>query len=240
MTHETFEYEELIEEIRDFHPSFSAERLPVGAILRVLSRKLNYETGRIVELNPDAVSTYESKEDFDWGPAEEAIFESVSAPFARTLLEVAPFSHISDDISVYTADGTRVKVDQVSLSTQYPGPYQDSITFPAVVPLNSALLLTDLRKVGFTQHGWQEYLPRIEYHYVPFYDLTKEEGDVVLAPGLRSPVILDTALELAKRAGLYDLAGSLEGQYDLASEQLTFNIANVAQNVSAVGSVGLS
>jgi len=248
---------DLVDEIRDFHPKFAAEHLSVGAILRVMGRKLNYEVGRIVEIYPDVVSqpkTVYIREDgttFDLDDATTADPEAEAGvlgwdgvftlrPNPWRQVKVKPFTNLIDSVRVESLNPNApdTPVPQRTLHSQYPGPYGENIEFPALVPLNACFQLTDLRKVGFSNHGWQGFRPVLHYHAVPFYDLINVQRDVVsIAPGIRSPMILDTASELAKRAGLFDLAAALEGQYDLASEQLTLNVSNVATNATAVGIV---
>ncbi|MCY3623048.1 MAG: hypothetical protein OXH68_15235 [Gammaproteobacteria bacterium] len=244
---------DLVDEIRDFHPDFAAEHLPVGAILRVMGRKLNYEVGRIVEIYPDVVSEPKTVYilnangatfDADDGPIPrgpefelgwDGVFNNPANPWRQ--VQVKPFTNLLDSVRTPPTSpaNSDTPVPHRTLQTQYPGPYGENIEFPALVPLNACFQLTDLRKVGFSNHGWQAFRPVLHYHAVPFYDLINvQTRTVTIAPGIRSPVILDTAAELAKRKGLLDLAAALEGQYDLASEQLTLNVSNVSTNATAV------
>lgn len=257
---------DLVDEVRDFHELFAEARLSTGVILRVLNRKLNYQVGKIVEINPDIVAEAKSVHvtteggivkdrmpteddgELSWDPifgiedyAPEDRPDGYPYPNPQRQLPVDRFTNLLDSVRVASPTTARAEtpVPQRSLATQYPGPYGDNIEFPTLVPMDGCFQLTDLRKVGFGIHGWQAYSPSFYYHAVPYYDLAGmsagPEATVGIAPGVRAPVILDTASELAKRADLERLAAALEGQYDLASDQLTLNVANIASNVSQVG-----
>ena len=230
---------DLVSEIRELHPMFiDSKKFSEGQILRLLTRHLNDAVGRLTDFSPDAAAIE--------GRITEGERVAALDLDNRGRHEVAPFRTIIDSARIeVNAAGAEEKVELVAFATQYPGPYQDSITFPAMALGNAVLRFTDLRRAGFVEHGWDQFSGPIRYDYVPYFNLALGAGEggtteapgpdpeegaalIELTPGIREPVIFGSGMELAKWAGLRRLSASLESRYDLGINQVIAQASNIA------------
>ncbi|MCY3623049.1 MAG: hypothetical protein OXH68_15240 [Gammaproteobacteria bacterium] len=212
-------FDDLMEELRGFHPQFSPEAAPPVVVRRFLVRALNNAIGNAAAADPDTVS--ESAEvDF------KAVVADPSNP--RNRIEVSAFRQILGSIRVARADGHGDgdrRVEIVSLATQYPTPFARHVTFPALATRGySVFELTNPRRVegydGETWDDWDNYQEPLYYDFVPFHRTSDYRGagaEVEVPDSLQDTVLYSAAVMLAKRGGLFEYAAALEGQYGQAT-----------------------
>ena len=199
----------LVDEIRGLHPGFAREKVMPAIARQFLVRCLNRVVGQVVEFNSDIVAI---EGEITEAKRNAALNDSENP---RNRIPVPPFTTVVDSIRIDRATGGgEQKIYIVALHTQYPEPFVGQITFPATVLRDSHFELTDLRRVGRTAHGWEDYTGVIRYDYVPYVEpLTESDAEVHIPSGLRSAVVLATGIEFAKRLDMGEYAGSLETEY---------------------------
>ena len=215
---------ELIDEVRDFHEKFEHKKIDPAIVLRFLTRRLNYVVGEVVRYNPDIVGVRRVI------PAEDVEENGVTTPGWREAafgagnanpgrLEVPAFTTVIDSMRIVRDPDEDLMDEQkvyiVSFHTQYPEPFVKHVTFPAVALRDSHFEFTDKRKMGGLLHGWEDFGP-LRYDYVPYFNpLTEPDAEIYIPYEIRSAVIVSTAMELAKRAELFNYAKMLEDQYNV-------------------------
>jgi len=227
--------DDLMSELRGFHPRFSPEAVPPVVARRFLIRALNNAIGSAAATDPDTVSEAgavptEARDAAlggrDWSGTGEYAGVSVPSPNQRAAIDVPAFRQILGSIRVGQAngDGDR-RVEVVSLATQYPTPFARHVTFPALAIRGfSRFELTDLRRAdvaGVSQvHGWEDYDGDMYYDFVPFHrtsDYRTASAMISIPDSLHDTVLYSAAILLAKRGGLFEYAAALEGQYGQAT-----------------------
>lgn len=147
----------------------------------------------------------------------------------------------------YDSDaGKMERIYIVSIRTQYPERFVKQVTFPSIAIRGYCIRLTDLRLVGDENHGWSRYTGPLYYDYVPHYpplaavtpsgqgeDESVEDQLMASLPhGVRSLVVLSTAIALAKRADLNNYATGLENEYVGEFQRIIGGTADVATTQS--------
>ena len=207
-------FDDLMEELRGFHPQFSPEAAPPVVVRRFLVRALNNAIGNAAAADPDTVSE-----------SADVDFEDVVADprNPRNRIQVPAFRQILGSIRVARADGRGDRrVEIVSLATQYPTPYARHVTFPALATRGySVFELTNPGRVeGHGGETWDDYREPLYYDFVPFHRTSDYRGagvEVEVPDSLQDTVLYSAAVMLAKRGGLFEYAAALEGQYGQAT-----------------------
>lgn len=177
---------EILDEARDYHPSFSPQNFPPRMLLRRLGRAELALHTLVAGLEPEllAVSETVGKEEL------QAALEG------RTPLPLPPYLALAS-ARVWGDSGSR-KLHLLDTSqTLSPG-----APFPSATAVAAGLVLTDLRDLGRPEHGW-EWVTRIEVRLVPAPAPLE-----MLEEALSSPDMMTTALVgalvsfMAVRAGL--------------------------------------
>ena len=212
---------ELIDEVRDFHEKFKHDELDPAIVLRFLTRRLNYVVGEVVRYNPDIVGVRRviplRNVEEDGEVTTHGYLDALDDTDHPGRLDVPPFTTVIDSMRIRMSPSLMAeqKVYIVSFHTQYPEPYVKHVTFPAVALRDSRFELTDMRRTGADNHGWENFGP-LRYDYVPYFNpLTDHDAEIYIPYELRSAVIVSTAMQLAKRAGLSEYAKMLEDQYNV-------------------------
>lgn len=181
---------ELIEESRDYHPRLDRRAIPSLIARRKLSRILAARVTELAAETPDPLAVLETF-DADDLAAAMAGDGTVEMPAYVTLCDVRAFL---DD----TGEQVEMEVARVALGARL----RHSAPFPSVVAQNEALLLTDLRLIGRTEHGWED-VEELRVRYVPLpEDLATDADEVAVPDGLRGLLVADLAIWMMGRLDL--------------------------------------
>lgn len=210
-------FNDLTRELRGFHPQFSEQQVPTVVARQFIVRAVNYVIGKAAEVNPDTVSVSGVVTKVQRDKALD------DAENMRNRIEIQPFTQILGSIQVADADGRGRRVEIVSLTTQYPNPFVQRITFPALAIRDFQFELTDRRRLGLADHGWDDYPGDMWYDYVPYAQMpdAPDRKDAIEIPtSMRAAVMLAAAINLAKRADLMNYAATLDGQYRFEMDRI--------------------
>lgn len=180
---------ELLDEARDFHPSFTRQNHPDPVVMRALSRYVQRLAARISETD------------------EAALAEKATVSEATLLAAVTGRSGIALDAhlmvlrpihAVREEDGIRVEVDLVDFATRNQVRTDRpaaSLAGGKLYPLN----LMDVLGNSYGLHGWEDYTG-LELLLVPLPDaFTGPTGTVTLPDACRSAIVHHLALFMAGR-----------------------------------------
>jgi hypothetical protein len=180
---------ELLDEARDFHPSFTRQNHPDPVVMRALSRYVRRMAAKITEIDETALAE----------PVEVDAATLLAAITGRTGIALDPHLMVLQPIhAVRELDGIRVPVDLVDLATrnQVRVPYPAaSLAGGKLYPLN----LMDVAGDTYDAHGWEEYTG-LELMMVPLpVAFTGPTDTVTLPDACMDAIVHHLALFMAGR-----------------------------------------
>lgn len=185
---------DLIDEARDYHPSFTRERFPPRMLLRRLQRAEHDLFVLVAGLEPELLAKEEA---FGWEEIRTALEN-------RTPLELPPYIQITSARAFYEpVSGIReslpVRLLETSQSLSRVAP------FPSATPVAPGLLLTDLRDAGARRSGWEE-IGNIQVRYVPVPPPLQDLRSPLSAPDFMDDALVgDLVTFMALRGGVEDM-----------------------------------
>lgn len=181
---------ELLDEARDFHPTFTRQNHPDPVVMRALSRYVRRLAAKITELDETALAEQAT---VDESTLLAAVTGRTGIALAAHLIVLRPIHAVRED------DGVRIPVDLVDLATRnqmrtgYPSV---SLAGGKLYPLN----LMDPLGDSYGEHGWEDYTG-LEMLLVPLPDAFTGPTDTVTLPDTcRDAIVHNLALFMAGRS----------------------------------------
>lgn len=227
--------QQIVEEARDYSATFDYTNVNDKAILRRLSRAQEDLMTDLAQIFPGVIleegaipQNNELDEDGDEIPGSgwEGSLELNATRGRPTGITVPKTLVVSETIRVGLESGTSTldsaPVGLVSKPEQYErGSPTPSVAFTKTNadPDMSSAFLSDLRILGASVHGWDEFSGPLTYEYVPFpVALTTLDQPLTADPGLRKALVMDVAQWMAIRERDMQFAMGIREEKGLAVE----------------------
>lgn len=193
---------ELITQARGYHPDFERDRHPNSVLLRRMRTSARKLVRKAVEIAPEPLGTTDTISAAEIATALADTDGRITVPAYITPVHCRAF--YDPDL---TGGDAESEVEMVYEAARFQG----GSFFPSVLVLDTAIQLTDLRKLGNTEHGWEQ-VTSMEWVYVPDPELadpddldTSIDAALVGTPdSLEGALELDLAAFMARRSGVQD------------------------------------
>lgn len=203
---------EIIEEARDYDPSFNRRATPDPVALRRLSRIEVVVATMVAELEPEALNSLHT---IELAVITAALGEDGDGSLAVPAY-VTPIR-----IRAIDEDGFSREVVWINRRQQL----QRGAPFPSVALSDAALHLTDARLVGADIHGWEE-IDHINFEHVPVPPpLTTLNQELTLPDALGGALTSELAGWMAGRLNLGARAAELRGEAEAARSVFLSTVA---------------
>ena len=231
--------DDLVNELRGVHPSFDRGRVAPIVARQFLVRATNFILGQISDEDVDIASAealvLARRESDDELPG---YFDALDdAANIRNRVQIAPFSNLADNMMILNKEGRYQEVVVVPLSQQYPSDYEDvdTFVFPSVGRRGSFLLLTDLRVLGKSAHGWEQLPGPIVFNYVPYFEPGEANYETLEVPkALRGAIISRASEQLALRLGEFRYHAQVKGDFGVEVVRVINQLAHAGSGFSQV------
>lgn len=180
---------ELMDEARDYHPSFNKVTVPLVLLRRRLAAAQRAIVRAVTELDEEALAVPDSVVQADILTALEA-GTGIVLPAGATRV-------LGDIKAKYSTRPDLIPVDLIAYANR------DVVeAFPAVWFMGGRLFPIDKRDYGSPEHGW-EYVERITLSLVIApAEITDDAADLPLPDVARDALVQDLVLFMSRRTGV--------------------------------------